>query len=253
MTVRRLNYTHRKRIARDHISIALSQEDSRPLSFSAEVDLAEYSLPEHALVFLEARRQTRFMRFALGTVGNITLPDNRILTVFDSTDGVQFRLVVTSPGPRRGLILAEADRVFPVTPESGGARVPLLPVRGDDTLGQRVWKLDFTNGPLLLINRSGVEWKTLAGEPAFQSLVYPAVVRQVLTQVAAEGGGETDPPSEWKGYWLAFAQALNPDLPPPDDLDDWQAVDEWVEEVVLAFSKHNELFTKFLGTRGEVS
>jgi hypothetical protein len=251
VAVRRLNYTNRRRIVREHVRIRLSQQDGHPPAFDADLILDGYDLAPDALVFLEARRQTRYMRFDFGTVGRTIAPTDRSLNAFDSGDGILFRVVVSSAGPQRGMILAEADQVPPITAETDGTRIPLLPVQGADSLGEQVWKLDFTNGPLLLINRNGVEWKTLAADPACQSLVFPAIVRQVLSRVVAEGGGETDPPTDWKGYWLAFGQALAPAAPLPEALEDWESVDDWIDSVVAEFCGRHGTFSRFLASFGE--
>src|SRR5262245_44390268 len=131
MAIRRLNFTGRKRINRAHVRIALQEKPGEPATFEADLgDLKEYKLPTDALVFVEARRQTRWMRFPFGAVGALTPAPDRRLTEFDSMDGVLFSVKVTSTSERSGMMLAEAERIpvrFPGEVEE--SRLPLLPVK----------------------------------------------------------------------------------------------------------------------------
>src|SRR5262249_28332446 len=133
MAIRRLNFTGRKRISREHVRIALHEKPGEPASFEADLgDLKEYKLPADALVFVEARLQTRWMRSPFGPAGAITPCPDRRLTEFDSADGVLFSVKVTSASERSGMMLAEADRIpvrFPGEVEE--PRLPLLPVKAE--------------------------------------------------------------------------------------------------------------------------
>ena len=109
MAIRRLNYTGRKRIKREDVSILLHDN---PAMFDADLTrLAEYALPKDAFVFVEARLQTRWMRFKYGTVGAITPDPDRRLTEFDSAEGIRFSVKVTATSDKAGKLLAEADRI----------------------------------------------------------------------------------------------------------------------------------------------
>src|SRR5437016_2570906 len=107
MTISRLNYTGRKRLNRKDVQILLLEPSGGPLSFEAKLKLAEYKFPADALVFVEAYRQTQWMRFTFGKVGAVVPPVDRRLTEFDSPDGILFRVRVTSSSDREGVMLAE--------------------------------------------------------------------------------------------------------------------------------------------------
>jgi hypothetical protein len=241
MPVRRLNYTNRKRILRDHVRIVLDAPPGAAPAIRAELHLQSYDLPPDATVFLEARRQTRLMRFACGTVGSLRALAGVPLEKFVDSDGIVFRVVITAQNGRHGLILAEGDRIPPLRSDGDSERVSLLPVRGDDQLGQRIWRLDFTAGPLLLVNcAGGVDWRSLARDPRFRTLVWPSVVREVLQHVFDEGGA--DPESDdWKSQWLQFGGRLTPGAEIPDP-EDQQAVAEWIDDAVVGFCTRHSAF-----------
>ena len=60
---RRFNYTGRIRIRRKDLTICLREQDGI-LSFDADLSaLVDYELPPESFVFVEAYRQTNWMRF----------------------------------------------------------------------------------------------------------------------------------------------------------------------------------------------
>ena len=136
MAVRRLNYTGRKRLPLADLRFAIQPEVGGAPLFSTNINLGHLKLPPNADVYVEAYRQTTWMRFRFGTVGDVRPVDELKLTEFDSPEGVLFRVRVTSPIENRGLLLAEADRIRPrVGPEDEDTnRIPLLPVKPDDNL-----------------------------------------------------------------------------------------------------------------------
>jgi hypothetical protein len=247
MAIRRLNFTGRKRISREHVRIALQEKPGEPATFEADLgDLKEYKLPAEALVFVEARLQTRWMRFPFGTVGAITPCTDRRLTEFDSIDGVLFSVKVTSTAGRSGIMLAEADRIpvrFPGEVEE--PRLPLLPVKADD-LGQEVYRIDFTGPmPMLLINRAAGDKDTIARSPLFMSLVYPAALREILTRIIhVEQYEEYDEEGDdWMDRWLKFATRLPNIGPVPGKDDDDREM--WIDNSVAAFSRQQTMLDRF--------
>ena len=88
--IRRLNYTGRIRIRRKDIRIKVRDEGGK-LEFDADLArLADYSLPPESLVFVEAYRQTSWMRFPFGRVGAIESPSQRRLDGFELPEGFSF-------------------------------------------------------------------------------------------------------------------------------------------------------------------
>jgi hypothetical protein len=218
-------------------------------SFDATLDLASYGLPNDAQIFVEAYRQTSFMRFPYGTVASPKPHEMapRQLTEFASTDGLLFRVKVTSTGERAGLLLAEGDRI-PISDdeEQPDNRIALLPPAPAD-LGQEIWRVDFSaSGPLLLVNVSVGDWKAVAASPQFRSLVYPAAMRQVLWQIyKVEETRDTDDPDDWRCRWLSFGAGLAGVGEPPlssDDDDEWS---EWITEAVGSFARQHRMLDHY--------
>jgi hypothetical protein len=248
--IRRINFTGRKKILREDARVSVRSDPDDVLTFDASLNLVDYELPGDALVFVEAQRQTTFMRFPHGTVAAPQVPSDvsRRLTEFSTSDALLFRVKVTSAGERAGVLLAEADRI-PVSDdaEQPDNRIPLLPPLGQD-LGQETWRLDFsgTSGPQLLVNSRLGDWKAVAACPVFRSLVYPAAMRQVLWYVyKVEEVRDTDDPDAWQSRWLRFAASLPGVGTPPsesEDDDDW---DEWITGAVDSFARQHEMADHF--------
>jgi len=245
MATRRLNYTGRRRITQDDIRIALQEHTGAPPTFDANVCLDNYGLPADALVFLEAQLQTRWMRFPLGTVGNRAIPADRTLSEFDSPEGVLFRVKVTSASDRQGVMLAEADGIRPgKTPDDEQNQTPLLPVKPED-LGDEIYRVDFTNEPVMLVNNGVHSWQMLARSPIFISLVYPAVLREIMVRIMIiEEYFEIDDLDRWESRWLNFARNLSGmgDIPAGDDS---QALHGWIDDAVASFARMNRIADRF--------
>ena len=250
---RRFNYTDRARLLHADVRFSLKQTDGT-LGFDAALDLAEYDLPADSLVFVEAYRQTVWMRFAWGTVGALQPPALRTLTEFDSPEDILFRVRVTSPGTPdepHGLLLAEADRVRLRGPEDTEEdRDTILPVVPTE-LGDELWKVSFENQrPRLLVNlHAGGNYKQFTLHPAFIALVYPAAMREVLWHIVfVEGHRDYDDPASDYSRWIRFAvEVLGVGEPPknPGENEDADDVADWVAGAVAAFSRKHGLLGKF--------
>jgi hypothetical protein len=247
--IRRINFTGRKKILREDVRISVRPDADGFLTFDASVNLREYGLPDDGQVFIEAYRQTTLMRFPYGTVvapqpaRNLPLR----LTEFTTRDGLLFRVKVSAAGDAAGVLLAEADHI-PVSDdeEQPENRIALLPPFGQN-LGQELWRVDFgsPDGPILLVNSSLGDWKTVAASPQFRSLVYPAAMRQVLWYVyKIEKTRHSDDPDDWGSNWLRFAAALPGAGKLPDDENDteWE---QWIDDAVGSFARLHRMLDHF--------
>lgn len=245
MTIRRFNYTGLKKIDRKHARIILENNPDGTAMFRAELILADYKFPDNAHVFVEAYRQTTWMRFAWGTISSLVRPVDTILTDFDSPVGVKFRVRVTANGEHHGMMLGEADRICPVGEfEDDDERSPLLPVRTSEDLGDEVYKVDMDQSPTLLINRKVGDWRALAVSPVFQVLTAPAILRSVLVHllVITEAYDPDDQESP-HARWLRFAQSL------PGVSEFQPGVSEphsWIDDAVRAFSAQKTVIATFM-------
>ena len=242
MPSRHINFTGRQRISTSDVTIELHNEAIPPVFKVPHFSLQSYGLPAEALVCIEAYHRTDYMRFELGTVADITVPESFVLTKFGSPDGIRFRVKVTSvTDPTAGQLLAEGSGISPVwlddVPES------LLPVEPTD-LGQEVFRLYFQGGPVLQINENIVHWKEVVRSDYFRSLVYPIVLRSLLTQLLREGIPDSDDNDDWRFPWLRFAQDLPDVAALPDPNDDYE-IDQWVNGVVSSFSRASHMYDIF--------
>lgn len=116
-------------------------------------------------------------------------------------------------------------------------KTPLLPVK-PERLGDEIFRLDFTGiRPLLLINSDAGNYSDIGRSPAFVSLVYPNVVREILTRVLLVERHDDDANTEdWRSQWLRFA-LLHPGLGELPDAEDTDARIDWIDKAAAAFAK----------------
>lgn len=241
--IRRLNYTGRRRIPRENIRIAVYRNGDLE-EFEARVNCAGLGLPDSARLLVEAYHKSDWMRFDFGTLGQPLIPRDRRLTAFYRGARVLFRVKAVASDGESGKILAEADRIVPLSPDSDRDRDPLLPVRVVDGLGNQIWRLTWEGGPVLELNRREPEIKRLlASDPRFKWLVLPQVLRSVLIRVLVdemddEGeGGESGEGQRW----LDFARTLHPVEPPKPDDRDIELIENWADDVVASFCARHDV------------
>lgn len=250
--IRRLNFTGRAKIPRKRISVSLLPSGNGPSKmFDAEYDLDGLGLPSEARVYIESYHRSQYMRFDFGTVKTPVPPAERELTDIDPTARPLFRVKVVDHTARFARILAVADKIIPVDQtEAREDRKSLLYVRFVD-LGNRIWELDLDcDWPELQINERIEDRREIArSDEAFQALVYPQVVRQVLTRIINDDANddETDL-DDWPSLWLRFAQNLPNAGPIPEGGGDVARGEKeaWIDDAVNAFSANIDALGKFL-------
>ncbi len=246
---RKLNYTKRQKLKREHAAITVHQPS--PLSdpfMSATLDLSSYRLPPHASVFVEAYRSTAWQRFDFGTVASPKVPEDRTLRDFGAAEAILFRVKVVelaADGGAVAKILAQADQI---KPNLDGPRRSLLPLEPDPSLEHEAWRLDIDedDGPLVKISTDVVKDRhALARHASFLTLALPEILRRCLTW-ALEGGLPDD--DEWdtpRGRWVRFGCGLLKQSEPPPELDDDndanETREEWINAVVTRFCKEHRI------------
>jgi len=243
--LRTLNFTGRKRIRREDVDIRLRNQGNTALAFDANLRLESYDLPPEACVFIEAQRQTTWMRYDCGTVSAPQAPQDTTLRQFETPDGIHFRVKVTS-AQSGGMLLAEADNIPLLTPEQDREdRLPLLPLVPKD-LGHEVWQVDFSGErPVLAVNKAVEDWHALAADPFFVALVLPHVLRQVLTRILViDKYNDMEDQEDPQTRWLIFGAAVLGAGPPPEP-DNNTAVQDWIDEATACFSRRNRLMDRF--------
>jgi len=240
--IRRFNYTDRKRI--ENVSIALD-DSTNPVSFNACFDLDPYVLEPAARVFVDVYRGTSFMRFDFGTVERIVPPADRRLSEIEGVHLSRFRVKVVDDDDS-GRLLAATATLSPDKPRQNEAE-PLLPLHQTD-LGNQIWKLHFGDeGVELQLNGriEGIDG-IAKNDQGFRSLVFPAVVREVLTYVIfvrKEEEADDDEESPWS-KWLKFVSTFYPEKYPGPYTEKEEGREEefleWIDEAVEAFCSKQE-------------
>ena len=252
MTIRRINYTKRRRIDKQDVIIRLAEPMTSPPTATVRVDLSKHdTLPDDASIYIEAYRQTTRMRFSFGTVKHPGFPSGRaVLTEFPDAEALQFAVKVTGvSGEAKGMLLADRDGIPPTTSGSDASRETILPTCSAD-IGQELWRLDFqASGVTLLINTRIQDWKSFASSAEFKAIAYPSIVRQVLGRVLiVEDWDDAEDDDDWRSKWLKFAGASSglevPDFAPHDISGRW----EWIEDVTAAFSSRSLFATNYANT-----
>lgn len=246
MVISRFNFTGLKKINRRDIKILLNTSEEIA-DFNAELMITEYKFPPDSQIFVEAYRQTSWMRFSFGTVSEIRKPVDTQLSIFDSPEDIQFRVRITATGENQGMMLGEADRLRAHGEhDDDDERAPLLRVRQAD-IGEEIYKVQFEPHPVLLINSATGDWRSVVSSPLFQSLVAPSIFRSILIYILVISDAY-DPEDGDSAYskWLRFANSL-PGVSEYDKDDPMN----WIDDAVDAFAKLKSVLPEFLKSWGD--
>ncbi len=234
--IRRFNFTERKRIEQERVSIEMIEpRDGGTASFNAAINFEGMELPPNAPVTIEAYRGRAAIRFSWGTVSVARPPLDRLLV--NIPDNPTFRVKVVAPDGS-GALLAMADRIRPQREERHGALIQL----DEADLGKEVWKLDCDDGnPTLLVNRNipGIE-AVVQNDGAFRGLVMPEVLRAALLHALIVEDADWDDEEGECADLLGFVRSFYDAPPSPATLDgddDRRSKTEWVDAAVAAFTQ----------------
>ena len=231
---RSFNYTKRREIAKSSIRVSVSPTDPRHC-FVATFDLASYDFDSSAKVYVEAYRKNQLLRFDFGTVGKIATPSSTSLAAFgDDMMGIRFRVKVVASNAEKTIL--GMSKSFRAENDEGGAADCILPISRLPKENENVWEIDFEDdGPTLAINANLEE--QVVQKSYFLALVFPAVIREVLTYAFIENN--PDELGEWTEDWKRFALDLGADefplLSGDDREKDVQALRQWIASAVQAF------------------
>lgn len=255
MAVTRLKLLNRQKIAQRDIKIVL-ETTGKTKRFTADLNLQEYHLPPNARIFVDARQLMETIRFDLGTVGK---PSARVARDISRLHGerVTFEVNVITPSGARKLATAEAVRPVNELTAAPGT-VPLLPVDASRDLDGLVWCIEHiehfggrTDAPVLCIDRSAVNGvaSTFLQDSAARALIFPAVIREVLTRILVTDEHTFEPTSqEWPDSWLRFAAKLTfDDVPSAEASTDDKL--RFADQASKAFSRQHMLLSSFITER----
>jgi len=253
---RRFNYTGRKTIPKDKISITLNKEGNNTKSFQADLKFERSNFPNNAVVYVEAYHKTENKRYNFGTIWNIIQPINTSLSDLAYIEDLKFRVLVVDETSVHGRIIAHADKIKPV---SSRGKKSILPVRFCD-LGQQIWRVVYSgdeDSPVLELNENIPGIHIIAkNDPQFTMLVYPAVIREILKHMVfiERIDSISDPSTEWHKDWLDFVRKILPnDFPENLDEDDFDNDDilHWIDKVIEEFCNNRNEWSEYVMQVGE--
>jgi hypothetical protein len=225
----------------------------------ADIRIEDYlaRLPADGKIYVEAYHRTKFDRFFFGTVGGMAIPEERSLSSFTVSDleDIRFRVKIVDEREAHGRILAMAEGVGAVSEDERNAnRLSLLGVDTEE-MGNRIWRLDLDRPelPWLVINSMISDPnRLLRSDEMFFCIVYPEIVRQILTHVllrAEEDYSVMDSDAEeedWRLRWLWFGRKLSGEKWPARDRGD-EVCGEWIEDCVDSFCRSQRVMQRVLG------
>ncbi len=244
--IRKFNYTGRKKIRRSDVSIDLLRDEDGRRMFNIRLQLADMELPENARVYVEAYHRSGYQRFDFGTAAALKVPPDRRLDGISESATPLFRVKVVDRTAAHGRILAAVDKIRPASVDHQPADSRSLLFVEYEDLGQRIWLLDLDGDwPVLKLNQDVAEISLIAGsDNHFSALVYPEVLRQILTRILIEDE-HTDPDcdDDWPSLWLKLACTL----PGMSDRLPASKADRlaWIENAVEAFCADFAVMDKF--------
>ena len=244
---RRINSTGRKKISQDKIDVRiLSEVPGEPLKAKIGIDFESLNLPGSAAISVEAYHRSTAMRFDCGTVGTKKIPEVLSLNELDQAGGVLFRIKVVDQEGQPGKILASADRVRPSIEGEHVDRRSIFPVDYRN-LGQEVWLVDINDdaGPTLLLNsKIPALMHRIHENPLVAGALLPAAFRIVLLHIAYNPSEDDEDGSGWKADWMRFCSEGLGVEDDPEELEDDDARDRWVDDVVRRYCETRDFVEK---------
>jgi hypothetical protein len=235
---RRINSTGRKKISQDKIDLRiLTAVPGEPMRAKIGIDLESLDLPASASISVEAYHRSTAMQFNCGTVGAKRIPEVLSLNELDQAGGVLFRIKIVDREIQQGKILASVDRVRPSLEGEDTGRKSIFPVEYRD-LGQEVWRVDVDDdaGPLLLLNsKLPTLMHRIHENPLVAGALLPAAFRIVLQYIAYNPSEDDEDGSGWKTDWKRFCSESLGVEHEPEDSEDGDARDQWVDDVVRRY------------------
>jgi hypothetical protein len=244
--IRKFNYTGRKKIRRSDVRIDLLRDDDGRRCFNIHLSLADLELPQSAQVYVEAYHRSGYQRFDFGTVSRLRIPPDRTLSSISAAVTPLFRVKVVDKTGTHGRILAAVDKIRPASEDNQPADSRSLLFVEYDDLGNTVWQLDLDGDwPVLRLNRTIDEISLIASsDNRFLSLVYPEVLRQILTRILiVDEHTDPDCDDDWPSLWLKLAAGL-PGMSAPYQ-NSRAGRRAWIENAVEAFCANFKLLDKF--------
>jgi hypothetical protein len=244
--IRKFNYTGRQKIKRSNVLVDLGRDADGVRRFDISLQLHDLNLPDSAHIYVEAYHRSGYQRFDFGTVEEKQIPSDRRLKNLSSSAIPLFRIKVVDRTFTHGRILASLDKIRPKSIDTEPTDSQSLLFVEFDDLGNVIWELDMEGDwPTLRLNTKAEEVSLIASsDNRFLSLVYPEVVKQILTRILLEDE-HTDPDcdDDWPSLWLKLASTSPGMVYPPQTGKPEQ--ERWIDRAVEAFSASYDMLERF--------
>lgn len=246
--LRTFNYTKRKKIPKESVSLTLHKVGDMT-HFNAVLKIADLGFQPNAKVFVEAYYGPTFSRFDFGNVSHIIHPENTDITELTKvSDRVLFRVRIVEEN--KGLILGFAN--ISTADNDKKSRAAIFYVNAVPMDTYEIWRMNFdTDGegtPVLEINNAIDGIRDMArSDPKFLALVFPAAVRIVLSRIAEENSFDREGDS-WMSKWIVFTQDVLGVYTTPENKVDEGKLKEWYDDVVKSFCVKNKLIEQYIKT-----
>ena len=244
--LRTFNYTKRKKISKDCVSLTLMKVDNYTY-FNAELRFDDLGLQPNAKVFLEAYYGPASYRFDFGEVSQLKQPpDTDITELTKISDKIYFRLKVVDE--EKGLILGYADKLHLADADKKN-RATIFYVNAVQMDTNEIWRINFDTDsdgtPVLEINNSIDGIRDIArSDPRFLALVFPAAIRIVLAKITEQNSFDREG-DNWSAKWIAFTQDILGVKTTPENNEDEEKLKDWYNDVVRSFCVRNKLFDQY--------
>jgi len=246
--IRKFNYTGRKRIPLKRISINVGTVERRK-AFNAEIDFNGLEFPPEAKVYIEPYYRASYMRFDFGSIGTWDPPLICYLQDIPDTSLILFRVKIVDESENIGKLLGIADRIEPNSDEkkTPGKRT-ILPVDYDKDLKDQICRVNFDevgNQVVLEINKRIENCTELVRTNEFKILVLPGIIRIIAERLKDYDYDENG--SRWQDMWIKyFIRNLKVIKKPKSDDYNEDMIDDWINDVVLAFCRNYGIYRQFL-------
>ena len=245
--MRRFNYTGRLRMGREHVSVRLKPGEQGRLAYDLALTLGEFKkkLDPDATVVVQLHDGASYARIPLGRLGDLADAYTASGKLEDFSEHQSPAVQVKIIAPKRQGLLAALGRI---QPQSGGAS--LLPITVEP-LESEVFRVSFQESvPKLVLNSKlkpvaelGVKY--LAKEKSFRALVFPQVLREILSHFLIGSRPHLDDPEDDSPAqkWIEFGKRLTGEAPPAPDSEPERH--EWIDHVVEVFARQEELLSEY--------
>ena len=246
-TQRRLNFTGRQWIPRSRTQVEILSTTELEISF----DFREMELLPDAEVILEVMSPGSSVveRMDCGRVCRWSDPSESPAAPLKKRlqklrgPHLYFTLKVVDRTERFGRIIGYTRRIpviSGVEADEDSSRQGILPVVEGDT-GEELWKLDFLDSGVFLYVSAAVPglMDRFLHDPMIPALVYPQIVRSVLSRAIRNRPDGDEDEDRWESQWIRFGTQLHPEQEdPPTEVEESQS---WIDEVVQAFCCEHRL------------